>query len=69
MLARARVIARGKRIRDCRRLVARYGGKVSSWAKKSSPPFEIGGERFEYHWYEHPGIGQVEMKRKEVRQR
>ena len=34
--------------------------------KKSSPPFEIKGERVEYHWYEHPGIGKVEMKRKQV---
>ncbi len=69
MLAQARVIAKGKRIRDFGRLVASYGGRPSKWVKKSSPPFEIKGERFEYHWYEHPGIGKVEMKRKQVKQR
>ena len=66
MLARARVIAKGKRIRDVRRLVVRYGGRPSKWVKKSSHRFEIAGEHFEYHWYEHPGIGKVEVKRKQV---
>jgi hypothetical protein len=65
-LAQSRVIARGKRIRDVRRLVARYGGKESTWMKKSTSTFEIGGEQFEYHWYEHPGIGRVELKQKRV---
>jgi len=69
MLAQARVIAKGRRIRDIRRLVAGYGGRPSQWVKKSSPRFEIESEFFEYHWYEHPGIGKVEMKRKRVRQR
>ncbi len=69
MLAQARVIAKGKRIRDFRRLVASYGGRPSQWVKKSSPPFETKGERFEYHSYEHPGIGKVEMKRKQVKPR
>jgi hypothetical protein len=68
MLAQARVIAKGQRIRDVGRLVARYGGRPAKWMKKSSPPFESEGERFEYHWYEHPGIGRVEMKRKQVNQ-
>lgn len=68
MLAQARVIAKGKRIRDVGRLVARYGGKPSKWLKKSSPRFEVAGEHFEYHWYEHAGIGKVEMKRKRVNQ-
>ena len=68
MLAQARVIAKGKRIRDSRRLVTSYGGRPSKWVKKSSPRFEIEGEHFEYHWYEHPGIGRVEMKRKQVKQ-
>ena len=49
MLARARVIARGKRIRDVARLVATYGGKSAKWVKKSSPRFEISGEQFEFH--------------------
>ena len=69
MLAQARVVAKGKRIRDVRRLVARYGGRPSKWVKKSSPRFEMAGEHFEYHWYEHPGIGKVEVKRKRVNQR
>ena len=41
MLAQARVIAKGTRIRDVRRLVARYGGRPSKWVKKSSPRFEM----------------------------
>ena len=49
MLAQARVIARGARIRDVARLVARYGGRRSNWMKKSSPTFEIAGKHFEYH--------------------
>jgi len=69
MLAQSRVIAKGEWIRDFRRLVATYGGEPSKWVKKSSAPFEIKGEHFEYHWYEHPGIGKVEMKRKQVKQR
>lgn len=69
ILAQARVIAKGKRIRDVGRLVTRYGGRPSEWIKKSSPLFEVGGQHFEYHWYEHPGIGKVELKRKQVDQR
>ena len=38
------------------------------WVQKSSPPIEIGEDRFEYHWYEHPGLGRFELKRKAVRQ-
>jgi len=68
MLAQARVIARGKRIRDIARLVATYGGKPAKWVKKSSTRFEISGEQFEFHWYEHPGVGKVEVKRKRVNQ-
>jgi hypothetical protein len=66
MLSDARVIARGKRIRDVRRLVAQYGGKASRWIKKSSPQFEVDGKRFEYHWYEHHGVGRFETKRVQV---
>jgi len=43
MLSDARVIAKGKRIRDVQRLVAQYGGRVSQWVKKSSPQFEAAG--------------------------
>ncbi|RLC04898.1 MAG: hypothetical protein DRI57_27900 [Deltaproteobacteria bacterium] len=64
MLAQSRVIAKGRRIRDIRRLIETYGGKSSKWVKKSSPIFEIAGLDYEYHWYEHPGIGRVERKRK-----
>ncbi|MCC7019090.1 MAG: hypothetical protein IT332_05015 [Ardenticatenales bacterium] len=66
MTATSRVIARGRRIRDAQRLVATYGGQVSRWVKKSSPQFDENGRTFEFHWYEHPGIGRVEIKRKEV---
>jgi len=69
MLARSRVIAKGKRIRDSHRLVTTYGGRASKWTKKSSPQFEMEGERFEYHRYERPGIGRVEIKRKQVSDR
>jgi len=66
MLAQSRVIAKGNRIRDVQRLVRTYGGKRSTWVKKSSPRFELGQHHYEYHWYEHPGIGRVELKRKRV---
>ena len=57
MIAQSRVIAKGNRIRDVNRLVDTFGGRQSQWVKKSSPRFEVGGEWYEYHWYEHPGIG------------
>jgi hypothetical protein len=66
MIAQSRVIARGKRIRDIQRLVKTYGGKPSQWVKKSGPPFEMAGRLYEYHWYEHPDMGRVEVKQKEV---
>jgi hypothetical protein len=66
MLAQARVIAKGGRIRDVQRLVVTYGGRASKWKKKSSPRFEVAGDIYEYHWYEHPGIGRVELKRNQV---
>ena len=62
MLSQSRMIAKGRRIREVERLVAQYGGRASKWVKKSSPQFEVAGERFEYHWYEHPGIGRFEVK-------
>ena len=69
ILAQSRVIAKGKRIRDVRRLVETYGGKASTWVKKSSPRFEMGVHQYEYHWYEHPGIGRVELKRRQIHSR
>jgi len=65
-LSEARVIAKGKRIRDVRRLVAQYGGRTSKWVKKSSSRIEVAGEHFEFHWYEHPGIGRFEVKQVRV---
>ena len=66
MLAQSRVIAKGRRIRDLNRLLETYGGTRSKWLKKSSPTIEVSGDFFEYHWYEHPGIGRVEEKRVKV---
>ena len=68
MLAQSRVIAKGKRIRDLRRLIETYGGTPAKWAKKSGPSFEIAGQQYEYHWYEHPGIGRFEVKEVRLKQ-
>ena len=43
-------------------------GRQRNGSKKVTPAFEVAGEQFEYHWYEHPGIGKVEVKRKRVNQ-
>ena len=67
LVARSRVIAKGRGIRDLDRLIRDYGGKPSLWTKKSSPPVEMGGDVYEYHWYEHHGIGRFEVKIKKVR--
>jgi hypothetical protein len=69
MLSQSRVIAKGNRIRDLPRLIASYGGNPSKWTKRSGPLFEIGGMLFEYHWYEHPDVGRVEVKRKQVNEK
>jgi hypothetical protein len=66
LLAQARVIAKGNRIRDVQRLVTQYGGQASRWVKKSSPSIEIAGDLIEYHWYEHPRLGRFELKRRQV---
>ena len=49
--------------------MASYGGSASRWVKKSSPEFEDDEGVYELHWYEHPGIGRVELKRKQVSER
>ena len=67
LIARSRVIAKGRRIRDLERLLGEYGGNPSMWTKKSSPAVEIDGDSYEYHWYEHHGIGRFEIKRKRVK--
>ncbi|HBL31726.1 MAG TPA: hypothetical protein DD490_33300 [Acidobacteria bacterium] len=66
MISQSRVIAKGNRIRDAARLVSTYGGSVSRWVKKSSPLLEDDEGPYEIHWYEHPGIGRMELKRKQV---
>lgn len=66
MISQSRMIAKGKRIRDVQRLLDTYGGQKSKWVKKSSPPFQIASREYEYHWYEHHGIGRFEIKRKRV---
>lgn len=66
MISQSRVIAKGKRIRDVQRLLDTYGGQKSKWVKKSGPRFNIAGREYEYHWYEHRGIGRFEIKRKRV---
>jgi hypothetical protein len=66
MISQSRVIAKGQRIRDVERLVSTYGGKASRWVKKSSPRLEDDEGVYEIHWYEHPGMGRVELKRKQV---
>ena len=48
---------------------SRYGSKASTWVKKSSLRFEMGIYQYECHWYEHPGIGRVELKRMLIRSR
>jgi hypothetical protein len=68
MLSQSRVVAKGRRIRDVERLVARYGGRASQWVKKSSPRIEIGKIYVEDHWYEHPGIGRFEVKEVRIKQ-
>jgi hypothetical protein len=69
MLSQSRVIAKGRGIRDVRRLVEQYGGVQSKWVKKSSPQIESVDRRIEYHWYEHPGIGRFEIKQVRVNER
>ena len=69
MISQSRVIAKGRRIRDVDRLVANHGGSASRWVKKSSPRLEDDEGLYELHWYEHPGIGRVGLKRKQVTER
>ncbi len=66
MIAQSRVIAKGQKIRDLQRLLLDYGGLPYKWIKKSSPSFDINGNMYEYHWYEHHGLGIFEIKRKKV---
>ena len=67
LIAHSRVIAKGRGIRGLNRLIQDYGGQPSMWTKKSSPPVEIEGAMYEYHWYEHHGIGRFEIKIKKAK--
>ena len=60
--SQARVIAKGARIRDIKRLVETYGVSVKRWVKKSSPPLLYNGKLAEIHGYEHHGLGRFEEK-------
>ena len=62
MLAQSRVIAKGRAIRDLDRLLRQYGGRAKHWVKKSTAIIWLNGRRAEVHWYEHRGIGRVELK-------
>ncbi len=45
LIAKSRVIARGRAIREVQRLAETYGGVASNWVKKSSPRVMIDGNR------------------------
>ena len=66
LIARSRVIAKGRAVRDLSRLLKEHDGKPSMWTKKSSLPVEIHGDWYKYHWYEHQGLGRFDIKRKKV---
>ena len=59
-------IARGRRIREVMRLVQTYGGQASRWSKRKGPRQVVDGVTYEYHWYEHHGLGRVEFKLKRI---
>ncbi len=65
-LSLSRVIARGNRIRDVKRLVDEYGGTIRGWVKKSTQPFVWQEHIVEIHWYEHDGLGRFEEKVKQL---
>lgn len=62
LVANSRLIAKGRRIRDINRLLSEYGGHASKWCKRSSQKLADNGDLYEYHWYEHHGIGRFEVK-------
>lgn len=65
-LSQARVIAKGRKIRDIERLVTEYGGAGKGWVKKSTQPFYWDGHLVEIHWYEHQSLGRFEEKAKQL---
>lgn len=62
------IIARGRGIRELRRLRKAYGGK--RWRKyKGVATVQIGGgalREAEVHWYEATGVGRTEIKIKRL---
>lgn len=66
ILSRSRIVAKGRRIRDLDRLLASYGGELGRWVKRSTEVLEDSSGRFEYHWYEHHGLGRFEIRRVEL---
>jgi hypothetical protein len=61
------IIARGRGIRDLRRLVRSYGGR-NWWKKKGVARIRLENGQIrvaELHWYEAHGIGKKEIKWKE----
>jgi hypothetical protein len=67
MLSRARVIARGRGIRELDRLLRIYGGTPAGWTKRATRPMRDPQGPYEYHWYEHHGVGRFEVKRIRLR--
>jgi hypothetical protein len=59
MLARSKVIARGRRIKRIADLVTKFGGTSRGWVKKKS--WDSSGQ--EWHWYEHHALGRVGLKK------
>ncbi len=56
---------------DCchsRVALRRASTSATKWVKKSSPQIEFAGDKIEYHWYEHPGIGRFEVREVEIHQ-
>ncbi len=63
ILSTARVIARGRAIKDLERLLSTYGGVPRGWTKRSSRALMDSYGHYELHWYEHAGLGRFEIKR------
>ncbi len=60
------MMARGRKIRDIRRLKSTYGGRTRDWTKRSSSQY-VGrdGMRQQTHWYQNRRTGlAVEHKTK-----
>jgi hypothetical protein len=68
ILSQSGVIAKGRRIREVKRLVMQYGGRASRWVKKSGPRIDLGHRMIAYHWYEHPAIGRFEVREVQIHQ-